>query len=60
MTSDPTELHVLNMPPPQDIAHVAAHILAGKGKNGFDEKHRGQMMVVTGRRTLRPMCSYTC
>jgi len=31
-----------------DIAHVAAHILAGKGKNGFDEKHRGQMMVVTG------------
>ena len=32
----------------QDVAHVAAHILAGKGKHGFDDKYRGQMMVVTG------------
>jgi len=31
-----------------DIAHVAAHVLAGKGKHGFDDRHRGQMMVVTG------------
>ncbi|KAL1844875.1 hypothetical protein VTK73DRAFT_1631 [Phialemonium thermophilum] len=31
-----------------DVAHVAAHVLAGKGKHGFDDKHRGQMMVVTG------------
>ncbi|KAM0265164.1 hypothetical protein ACHAQJ_000317 [Trichoderma viride] len=31
-----------------DVAHVAAHVLAGKGKHGFDDRHRGQMMVVTG------------
>ncbi|KAL2756587.1 hypothetical protein ACRALDRAFT_2041242 [Sodiomyces alcalophilus JCM 7366] len=31
-----------------DIAQVAAHVLAGKGKHGFDDRHRGQMMVVTG------------
>ncbi|WAO90036.1 NmrA domain-containing protein [Fusarium falciforme] len=31
-----------------DVAHVAAHVLTGKGKHGFDDKHRGQMMVVTG------------
>ncbi|TWU70528.1 hypothetical protein ED733_000864 [Metarhizium rileyi] len=31
-----------------DISHVAAHVLTGKGKHGFDDKHRGQMMVVTG------------
>ncbi|KAK3390814.1 hypothetical protein B0H63DRAFT_446908 [Podospora didyma] len=31
-----------------DVAHVAAHVLAGKGKHGFDDKHRGQMMIVTG------------
>ncbi|ROT39540.1 NAD(P)-binding protein [Sodiomyces alkalinus F11] len=31
-----------------DIAQVAAHVLTGKGKHGFDDKHRGQMMVVTG------------
>ncbi|KAF3071353.1 hypothetical protein CFAM422_006199 [Trichoderma lentiforme] len=34
--------------PLQDIAHVAAHVLAGKGKHGFDDRHRGQMMIVTG------------
>jgi uncharacterized protein YbjT (DUF2867 family) len=31
-----------------DIAQVAAHVLTGKGKNGFDDRHRGQLMVVTG------------
>ncbi|KAG8413065.1 hypothetical protein J3458_013484 [Metarhizium acridum] len=31
-----------------DVAHVAAHVLTGKGKHGFDDKHRGQMMIVTG------------
>ncbi|KAK0643352.1 hypothetical protein B0T16DRAFT_332911 [Cercophora newfieldiana] len=31
-----------------DIAQVAAHVLSGKGPHGFDDKHRGQMMVVTG------------
>ncbi|KAJ0116937.1 hypothetical protein J7T55_003351 [Diaporthe amygdali] len=31
-----------------DVAHVAAHVLAGKGKHGFDDRHRGQMMVLTG------------
>jgi len=23
-------------------------VLSGKGEHGFDDKHRGQMMVVTG------------
>lgn len=32
----------------QDVAQVAAHVLSGKGPHGFDDKHRGQMMVVTG------------
>ncbi|KAK4125992.1 NAD(P)-binding protein [Parathielavia appendiculata] len=31
-----------------DISLVAAHVLTGKGKHGFDDKHRGQMMVLTG------------
>ncbi|KAG6010492.1 hypothetical protein E4U21_006494 [Claviceps maximensis] len=31
-----------------DVAHVAAHVLTGKGKHGFDDRHRGQMMIVTG------------
>ncbi|RYP51414.1 hypothetical protein DL769_010817 [Monosporascus sp. CRB-8-3] len=31
-----------------DVAHVAAQVLTGKGPHGFDDKHRGQMMVVTG------------
>ncbi|KAF2271451.1 NAD(P)-binding protein [Westerdykella ornata] len=31
-----------------DIAQVAAHVLTGKGKNGFDDRHRGQLMVLTG------------
>ncbi|OAQ57997.1 hypothetical protein VFPPC_17049 [Pochonia chlamydosporia 170] len=31
-----------------DVARVAAHVLTGRGKHGFDDAHRGQMMVVTG------------
>ncbi|CAG9955389.1 unnamed protein product [Clonostachys rosea f. rosea IK726] len=31
-----------------DVALVAAHVLSGKGKHGFDDRNRGQMMVVTG------------
>ena len=27
---------------------MAAHVLSGKGPHGFDDKHRGQMMIVTG------------
>jgi len=33
-----------------DIAHMAAHVLAGKGKHGFNDRHRGQLMVATGPR----------
>lgn len=33
----------------QDVANVSAHIVTGKGKHGFDDRHRGQMMVVTGK-----------
>lgn len=32
----------------QDVAELAAHVLSGKGKHGFDDKHRGQLMVFTG------------
>ncbi|KAH7045276.1 hypothetical protein B0J12DRAFT_154563 [Macrophomina phaseolina] len=31
-----------------DVALVAAHVLSGSGQHGFDDKHRGQLMVVTG------------
>ncbi|CAJ2510864.1 Uu.00g064890.m01.CDS01 [Anthostomella pinea] len=31
-----------------DVAQVAAHVMSGHGSHGFDDKHRGQMMVVTG------------
>ncbi|KAG0647678.1 hypothetical protein D0Z07_6497 [Hyphodiscus hymeniophilus] len=31
-----------------DVALVAAHVLSGKGKHGFDDKHRGQLIVLTG------------
>ncbi|KAL2793491.1 hypothetical protein BJX66DRAFT_224977 [Aspergillus keveii] len=31
-----------------DVAQVAAHVLSGHGKHGFDDKHRGQLMVLTG------------
>lgn len=33
---------------------MAAHVLAGKGKHGFDDRHRGQMMIVTGK---TPLCN---
>ncbi|KAK5938816.1 hypothetical protein PMZ80_009008 [Knufia obscura] len=32
----------------QDLAQVAANVLTGKGKHGFSDKHRGQLMVLTG------------
>ncbi|KAK3294586.1 uncharacterized protein B0H64DRAFT_190662 [Chaetomium fimeti] len=31
-----------------DVSLVAAHVLTGKGPHGFDDRHRGQMMVLTG------------
>jgi len=31
-----------------DVALLAAHVLTGKGKHGFDDKHRGQLMILTG------------
>lgn len=31
-----------------DVALVVAHILSGKGKHGFADKHRGQLIVLTG------------
>ncbi|KAI0839044.1 NAD(P)-binding protein [Hypoxylon sp. FL0890] len=31
-----------------DVTQVAAHVLSGRGQHGFDDKHRGQMMIVTG------------
>jgi uncharacterized protein YbjT (DUF2867 family) len=31
-----------------DVAQLAAHVLTGKGENGFDDRHRGQLMVCTG------------
>lgn len=32
----------------KDVAQVIAHVLCGKGKHGFSDKHRGQLMVLTG------------
>ncbi|OKL61036.1 hypothetical protein UA08_03279 [Talaromyces atroroseus] len=31
-----------------DVAQLAAHILTGKGKHGFSDQHRGQLMTLTG------------
>jgi hypothetical protein len=31
-----------------DVAQLAAHVLTGSGPNGFDDRHRGQLMVCTG------------
>lgn len=31
-----------------DVALLAAHILTGEGPHGFNDQHRGQMMVFTG------------
>lgn len=32
----------------KDIAELAAHVLTGKGKHGFSDRHRGQLMTMTG------------
>ncbi|KAG9775437.1 hypothetical protein KCU88_g5116, partial [Aureobasidium melanogenum] len=32
----------------KDLAQVAANVLTGKGKHGFSDKHRGQLIVLTG------------
>ncbi|KAL4904183.1 hypothetical protein BDW74DRAFT_155226 [Aspergillus multicolor] len=31
-----------------DAVEVIAHVLSGTGKHGFSDKHRGQLMVLTG------------
>ncbi|KAK6843953.1 hypothetical protein PG987_004813 [Apiospora arundinis] len=31
-----------------DVAQVATHVLTCRGEHGFDDRHRGQMMVVAG------------
>ncbi|KAJ6035710.1 hypothetical protein N7499_002837 [Penicillium canescens] len=31
-----------------DVAQVAVHVLCGKGKHGFSDRHRGQLIVLTG------------
>ncbi|CAO2658698.1 Nn.00g064210.m01.CDS01 [Neocucurbitaria sp. VM-36] len=31
-----------------DIAQLAAYVLTGQGENGFDDRHRGQLMICTG------------
>ncbi|KAH8800408.1 hypothetical protein F5884DRAFT_810222 [Xylogone sp. PMI_703] len=31
-----------------DVALVVANVLSGKGKHGFDDRHRGQLIVATG------------
>jgi hypothetical protein len=31
-----------------DVAQLAAHVLTGSGPNGFDDRHRGQLIVCTG------------
>src|ERR1700761_9565638 len=31
-----------------DVAQVAAHVLSGEGEHGFSDKHRGQLIVLTG------------
>ncbi|TFK55473.1 NAD(P)-binding protein [Heliocybe sulcata] len=38
-----------------DIAQVAAHVLTGEGPHGLDDRHRGQLIVLTGPM----MCSGT-
>ncbi|RHZ45589.1 SDR family oxidoreductase [Aspergillus thermomutatus] len=35
-----------------DVAQVVAHVLCGKGKHGFSDQHRGQLMVLTGNHVL--------
>lgn len=31
-----------------DVAQLAAHIITGEGPHGFNDQHRGQLMVLTG------------
>ncbi|KUL89490.1 hypothetical protein ZTR_04381 [Talaromyces verruculosus] len=31
-----------------DVAELAAHVLTSKGKHGFSDRHRGQLMTMTG------------
>ncbi|KAL5337478.1 hypothetical protein BJX70DRAFT_369468 [Aspergillus crustosus] len=31
-----------------DVAQVVAHVLTGHGRHGFNDKHRGQLMILTG------------
>jgi uncharacterized protein YbjT (DUF2867 family) len=31
-----------------DVALLTAHVLTGRGKHGFDDMHRGQLIVLTG------------
>ncbi|KAF2127368.1 NAD(P)-binding protein [Dothidotthia symphoricarpi CBS 119687] len=33
-----------------DVAQLAAHVLTGQGENGFNDRDRGQLMVLTGPR----------
>ncbi|KAF1940158.1 NAD(P)-binding protein [Clathrospora elynae] len=42
------ESHLLAPVALGDISQLAAHILTGQGENGFDDRHRGQLMVCTG------------
>ncbi|KAF1849883.1 NAD(P)-binding protein [Cucurbitaria berberidis CBS 394.84] len=31
-----------------DVAQLAVHVLTGQGEKGFDDRHRGQLMICTG------------
>jgi len=40
-----------------DVAKVVAHVVTGHGKHGFDDKHRGQLITLTGKSiTLAVFC----
>ncbi|KAF3390034.1 hypothetical protein DPV78_011533 [Talaromyces pinophilus] len=32
----------------KDVAELASHVLTSKGKHGFSDRHRGQLMTMTG------------
>jgi hypothetical protein len=36
----------------QDVAELASHVLTSKGKHGFSDRHRGQLMTMTGELSL--------
>jgi hypothetical protein len=40
----------------QDVAELAAHVLTGKGKHGFSDRHRGQLMTMTGESSSLESC----